>query len=115
VLCVLPWNPPSKEITPPRPVRVLHSLIAASTPSAPVGPQKCTFNRSRICTGRVPKSRSVKSLGGEVEPLGVHVELRVRGGHESGVVVPQRQHARTGDEVEAVLEQFPADHVGGAV
>ena len=61
----MPWNPPWKAMTSPRPVAVLHSLIAASTAFAPVGPQKCTFVRSCIPPGSIDSWASVNaSLAG---------------------------------------------------
>jgi hypothetical protein len=52
-MCVVPWKPPWKATTSPRPVAILHNLIAASTAFAPVGPQKCTFVRPCIPTGSI--------------------------------------------------------------
>ena len=62
---VVPWKPPWNETTSPRPVAVLHSLMAASTAFAPVGPQKCIFMRSAIRPGSIDSWASVKaSLAG---------------------------------------------------
>jgi hypothetical protein len=62
---VVPWNPPWNDTTSPRPVAVLHSLIAASTAFAPVGPQKWIFVRSAIRPGNIDSCASTKaSLAG---------------------------------------------------
>jgi hypothetical protein len=52
--CVEPWYEPWNATTVPRPVAFLHSLIAASTASAPVGPLKCIFMSSRRRAGNMP-------------------------------------------------------------
>ncbi len=58
---VAPWKPPWKVMISSRPVAVLHSLRAASTALAPVGPQKWIRVRSRIGSGSIPMVRSVNS------------------------------------------------------
>ena len=40
---LIPWYPPENDMTVPRPVAVLHSLIAASVASEPDGEQNCTL------------------------------------------------------------------------
>ena len=70
--CVVPWNPPEKATTSPRPVAVLHSFSAASTAFAPVGPQKCTRIRSRIAVGQHRQLRGGERVLGrrrQVEPV----------------------------------------------
>jgi hypothetical protein len=63
---LLPWKPPWKETTPPRPVAVLQSFSAASTALAPVGPQNWIFIRSRMPAGSIDSCASVNaSFAGE--------------------------------------------------
>ena len=64
--CVIPWYAPPNAITPARPVAVRASLIAASTASAPVGPQNW-IRPSRSDGGRTANSASMNASRSGVE------------------------------------------------